>query len=203
VAVARARWRLPAAVGVAGFIAIAAAVGSRGPLLSLAIALLVVVSAWLLRCTAQGGSRPRPRGHRPRRGAVRVAPRHVQRATRDDSSRPDRRLPGEHPPPAPRPGDRLIEREPIRGSGAGAFSAVNPTDKWPHNLFLELCSELGLAALVVVAAAIVTPLVGLFRLAWRPPAERREQELVYVLLAVFFNVRIGQVTGDINQNRTF
>jgi O-antigen ligase len=79
---------------------------------------------------------------------------------------------------------------------------VNPTAVWPHNLFLELWAELGLAALLVVAAAIVTALVGLFRLAWRPPAQGREEALVYVLLAVFvFNVLAVQVSGNINENR--
>jgi hypothetical protein len=43
------RWRVPATIGAAGFIAIAAAVGSRGPILSLAVALVVTVTTWLLR----------------------------------------------------------------------------------------------------------------------------------------------------------
>jgi O-antigen ligase len=98
----------------------------------------------------------------------------------------------------------LIDRHPIRGAGAGAFSTVNPTAKWPHNIFLELWSELGLAALIVVATAIVAALVGLFRLAWRLPTHGREQELVYILLAVFvFNVLAVQVSGTINDNRDF
>jgi O-antigen ligase len=97
---------------------------------------------------------------------------------------------------------QLIDRHPIRGAGVGSFSTVNATAKWPHNLFLELWAELGLAALLVVAAAIVGGLVGLFRLAWRLPTHGREQELVYILLAVFvFNVLAVQVSGNISDNR--
>jgi O-antigen ligase len=204
VAVARARWRVLAAVGAAGLIAIAAAVGSRGPLLSLAIALVVVLSVWLLRT---------PRMVAPVLAIAVVGLAVVPFVSLPATSSERLATTARDPIAAFQENTRhlladqaiaLIDREPIRGSGAGAFSAVNPTDKWPHNLFLELWSELGLAALVVVAAAIVTPLVGLFRLAWRLPAERGEQELVYMLLAVFFfNVLTVQVSGDINQNRTF
>jgi O-antigen ligase len=86
----------------------------------------------------------------------------------------------------------------------GAFSAIDPVIKWPHNLFLELWAELGIAALVVVAGAVLTVLVGLFRLAWRLPEHGREQQLVYVLLAMFFfNLLAVQVSGNINDNRDF
>jgi O-antigen ligase len=99
---------------------------------------------------------------------------------------------------------KLIDEHPIRGNGAGAFSTIDPLTKWPHNVFLELWAELGLVAVMTVAAAIAIALVGLFRIAWRLPEHRPEQVLAYVLLAVFsFNVLTVQVTGDINQNRTF
>ena len=87
-------------------------------------------------------------------------------------------------------------------SGAGAFATVNPVAKWPHNMFLELWAELGLAALVVVGGAILVVLAGLFRLAWRLPEQGAEQGLVYVLLGVFFfNLLAVQVSGNINDNR--
>ena len=86
----------------------------------------------------------------------------------------------------------------------GAFSTVNPIAKWPHNLFLELWAELGLAAVLVVASVIVGALVGLFKIAWRLPAHGPEQELGYILLAVFvFNLLAVQVSGNINDNRQF
>jgi O-antigen ligase len=99
---------------------------------------------------------------------------------------------------------KLIDAHPIRGAGAGAFSAVDPLTKWPHNVFLEVWSELGLVAVITVAAAIAIALVGLFRTAWRLPERAPEQQLAYVLLAVFvFNAVTVQITGDINQNRVF
>ena len=48
-ALARPRWRLPSTALAAAFIAIAAAVGSRGPILSLGLALVVTLVAWLAR----------------------------------------------------------------------------------------------------------------------------------------------------------
>ena len=48
-AVGRSRWRLPPVALAVGFIAIAAAVGSRGPILALVLALAFGLAAWLLR----------------------------------------------------------------------------------------------------------------------------------------------------------
>jgi O-antigen ligase len=99
---------------------------------------------------------------------------------------------------------QIIDANPIRGGGAGAFNTVNPTAKWPHNMFLELWAELGLAAAVAVAVAVLFVLSGLFRLAWRLPEHGDHQGLVYVLLGVFFfNVLAVQVSGNINDNRDF
>jgi NhaP-type Na+/H+ or K+/H+ antiporter len=71
-------------------------------------------------------------------------------------------------------------------------------------MFLELWAELGLLAMLTVAGAVIYALAGLFRLAWRLPAHGREQELVYILLAVFvFNLLAVQVSGNINDNRDF
>jgi O-antigen ligase len=203
-ALGRSRWRLPAAALAAGFIAVAAAVGSRGPILSFAFALVVTLTAWLLRT---------PRKVAPVLAIVAASVAVVPFVSLPATSSQRLSEAARDPVAAFREDDRyylvqqafqLIDRDPIRGGGVGAFSTVNPTAKWPHNLFLELWGELGLAALVVVAAAIVATLVGLFRLAWRLPGESREQELVYILLAVFvFNLLAVQVSGNINDNRDF
>jgi hypothetical protein len=204
VALGGSRWRLPATALAAGFVAIAAAVGSRGPVLGLAVALVVVVSTWLLRT---------PRNVAPVLAIAVVGLALVPFVSLPATSSERLGAAARDPIAAFRQDDRhylaqqaieLAERHPIRGAGAGAFSTINPAAKWPHNLFLELWSELGLAAMLVVAAAIVSALVGLFRLAWRLPAHGPEQPLVYILLGVFvFNVLAVQITGDINQNRTF
>jgi O-antigen ligase len=203
-ALGRTRWRLPAAAMAAGFVAVAAAVGSRGPLLSFALALAVTLAAWLVRV---------PRHVAPVLviAAVSVAVVPFVSLPATSSARLSEAV--NDPVATFRSDDRyflveqafqLIDRYPIRGGGVGSFATVNPTDKWPHNMFLELWAELGLLALLAVVAAVVWALVGLFRLAWRLPSQSREQGLTYILLAVFvFNLLAVQVSGNINDNRAF
>jgi O-antigen ligase len=203
-ALGRSRWRLPAAAAAAGFIAIAAGVGSRGPILSLGIALALVVTGWLLRV---------PRKVAPVLAIVVVGLAVVPFVSLPATSSERISSAARDPVAAFREDDRyylvqeafqLVRAHPIRGAGVGAFSAVDPVVKWPHNLFLELWSELGIVALVVVAGSIIIVLVGLFRLAWRLPEHGGEQQLVYVLLAMFFfNLLAVQVSGNINDNRDF
>jgi O-antigen ligase len=204
VALGGSRWRVPATIGAAGFIAIAAAVGSRGPILSLAVALVVTVTAWLLRA---------PRKAAPVLAVAALGLAIVPFVSLPATSSERLSSAARDPVAAYRRDDRyglakeavkLIDAHPIRGAGAGAFSAVDPLVKWPHNLFLELWSELGLVAVITVAGAIAVVLLGLFRTAWRLPEHAPEQQLAYVMLAVFvFNAVTVQVTGDINQNRVF
>jgi O-antigen ligase len=203
-ALGRSRWRVPRMALAVGFIAIAAAVGSRGPVLSFALALVVTLAAWLLRA---------PRKVAPVLVAAALSVALVPFVSLPASSTERLSATARDPVAAFRQNTRydlaedairLIDRHPIRGAGVGAFSTVNPTVKWPHNLFLELWSELGLAAALVVAAAIVSALVGLFRTAWRMPDHTGGQELAYILLAVFvFNLLAVQVSGNINDNRDF
>lgn len=203
-ALGRSRWRLPAVAVAVSFIAVAAAVGSRGPILSFGLALAVTLAAWLLRA---------PRYVAPVLAIAAVSIAVVPFVSLPATSSQRLSEAARDPAAAFRADDRhflvrqafeLIDRHPIRGAGVGAFTTVNPSAKWPHNMFLELWSELGLAALLVVAAAIVAALLGLFRLAWRLPMDGREQGLVYILLAVFvFNLLAVQVSGNINDNRDF
>lgn len=203
-ALGRSSWRVPQAALAVGFIVIAAAVGSRGPILSLALTLAVTLAAWLLRA---------PRKVAPVLAAAAVSVVIVPFVSLPASSSERLSATARDPVAAFRQDARhylveeatqLIDRDPIRGGGVGAFSTVNPTVKWPHNLFLELWGELGLAAVLVVAAAIASALVGLFRAAWRLPPHGREQDLAYILLAVFvFNLLAVQVSGNINDNRDF
>jgi O-antigen ligase len=203
-ALGHSRWRLPAAALAAGFVAIAAAVGSRGPIVSLALALAVTLAAWLLRA---------PRNIAPVLAIAAVSVAVVPFVSLPASSSERLSEAARDPVATFRQNDRyvlaqqafqLIDRDPIRGGGAGAFSTSNPSAKWPHNLFLELWAELGLATVLVVVAAVVAALAGLYSLAWRLPAQGSEQELVYILLAVFvFNLLAVQVSGNINDNRDF
>jgi O-antigen/teichoic acid export membrane protein/O-antigen ligase len=203
-ALARPRWRIPSTALAAGFIATAAAVGSRGPVLSLVLTLAVVLVAWLVRV---------PRKIAPVLVIAALSLAVVPFVSLPKTSTERISSAARDPIAAFRTDDRyvlvqqawgIIEDNPILGGGVGAFSIENPTSKWPHNFFIEVWAELGLGALLVVAGAIVIALVGLFRLAWRVPEEGRDRELVYVLLAVFFfNLLAVQVSGNINDNRDF
>jgi O-antigen/teichoic acid export membrane protein/O-antigen ligase len=203
-ALARPRRRIPSTVLAAAFIAIAAAVGSRGPILSLGLALAVTLVAWLARV---------PRKAAPVLALAAVSLAVVPFVSLPETSKERLSSAASDPIAAFRSDDRyflvqqawgIIKQDPVRGGGVGAFSVVNPSAKWPHNFFLEVWAELGLAALLVVAGAVVIALVGLFRLAWRLPEQGRDRELVYVLLAVFFfNLLAVQVSGNINDNRDF
>jgi O-antigen ligase len=203
-ALGHSRWRLPAAALAAAFVAIAVAVGSRGPVLSFALALAVALSAWLLRV---------PRKAAPVLAVAAVCVAVVPFVSLPATSSQRISQVARDPVAAFREDDRsflvkqgldLIDANPVRGGGVGAFSTVNPSAKWPHNLFIELWAELGLAALIVVAVASGAALVGLFRLAWVAAEEPGRVDLVYILLAVFaFNLMAVQVSGNINDNRDF
>jgi O-antigen/teichoic acid export membrane protein/O-antigen ligase len=203
-ALARPRWRIPSAALAAAFVAIAAAVGSRGPILSLGLALAVVLVAWLLRV---------PRKVAPVLAIAAISLAVVPFVSLPETSRERLSSAARDPVAAFRSDDRyflvqqawgIIDEHPILGGGSGAFSVVNPTAKWPHNFFVEVWAELGVVPLIAVAGAVILALVGLFRLAWRLPEEGRDRELVYVLLGVFFfNLLAVQVSGNINDNRDF
>jgi O-antigen ligase len=200
----RSRWKLPAIALAAGFVATAAAVGSRGPILSLVLALGVTVVAWLLRT---------PGKLAPILAIVAIGLAVIPFVSLPATSSERLSSAAKDPVAAFREDDRyqlykqaftLIDANPIRGAGVGSFSTISPAAKWPHNLFVELWAELGLAALIVVAVGVVYVIVGLFRLAWRLPPAGREQDLVYLLLGVFFfNLLAVQVSGNINDNRDF
>jgi O-antigen ligase len=198
------RWRVPAATLAVAFVAIAAAVGSRGPVVSFALALAVTLTAWLLRApqkvapvlaVAALGVAVVPFVSLPAESSQRIS-----EAARDPIAafRQDAR--SELIPEA----FQLIDRHPVRGAGVGAFSTVDPAALWPHNIFVELWSELGIAAMLAVAVASGAALVGLFRLAWLAAEQPRRTHLAYILLAVFlFNLMAVQVSGNINDNRDF
>lgn len=200
----RSRWKLPAIALAAGFVATAAAVGSRGPILSLVLALGFTVVAWLLRS-------PGKLAPIIAIGAVGVAVVPFVSLPATSSERLSQAA--TDPVAAFREDDRyvlyqqafqLIDDNPIRGAGVGSFITVSPEAKWPHNMFVELWAELGLAAMLVVAGMVITVIAGLFRLAWQLASGSREQELVYILLGVFFfNLLAVQVSGNINDNRDF
>jgi hypothetical protein len=201
-ALAKPAWRLRATLAGIGLIAVAAAVGSRGPLLSLALALAVTAAVWALRV---------PRRLVPLLLIVVAGVAVFPFVSLPETSGQRLAAAASDPLAAFRADDRsflyeqaveLIDEHPLRGVGAGGFNSVNVA-KWPHNLFLELWSELGFVPTAVVVASIIAVLVGLFRAAWRLP-EGPTRQLVYVVTGVFlFFFFAVQVSGDINENRAF
>ena len=204
-ALGRSRWRLPAVALAVSFIAIAAAVGSRGPILSFGLALAVTLAAWLLRTPRKVAPVLAIAAVERRGGAVRLAARHVERAA---CPRP----PATPSPPSAqddryflvRQAFELIDEHPIRGAGVGAFSTVDPLGQMAAQHLPR----------ALVGARPRAPSSSRRRSSWRSwgcsgsrggcPRTGREQALVYILLAVFvFNVLAVQVSGNINDNRDF
>jgi O-antigen ligase len=191
----------------AALVGVAAAIGSRGPLLCLGLALAVTGVVFLARVpnriapvmlvvVAGVALLPfvsLPAGSAERLGraasdpvtALREDPRYTSFGQAVD----------------------LIEAHPLVGVGAGGFQSVgrlsDPPEDYPHNMFLEVWSELGLVALLVLAASVMAVLAGLWRAAWQLPAGRTFQ-LLYVLNGIFlFQLFSAQLTGDLIQNRTY
>jgi O-Antigen ligase len=201
-ALANPAWRLRATLAGIGLIAVAAAVGSRGPILSLALALVVTAAVWATRS---------PRKLAPILLIVVAGIALLPFVSLPETSGQRLAEAASDPIAAFRSDDRsylyeqaveLINEHQLLGAGAGGFNSVSSA-KWPHNLFLELWSELGVVTTAVVAASILAVLVGLFRAAWRLP-EGPSRELVYVVTGVFlFYLFAVQVSGDINDNRAF
>ncbi len=198
------RWLLLAS---AALIVVAAAIGSRGPLLGLGFALAVTGAVYLARVPRKvapvlllvvAAAALLPFLSLPQDSAERLS-----RAARD----PVGALEADPRSTAFGQAVDLIEQQPLTGIGAGGFQSVGtlavPPEDYPHNMFLEVWSELGLLAVVVLAASIAAVLVGLWRGAWRLP-QGVPLRLLYVVIAVFlFNLLETQITGDVNENRTF
>jgi O-antigen ligase len=196
-----------ALLGSAALLGVAAAIGSRGPLLSLVLALALTGAVFLARV--------------PRRAApVMVAviagvallpfislPEGASDRLSRAASDPVQVLRDDPRYTTFGQALRLIEDQPLIGIGAGGFQSVGriavPPEDYPHNMFLEVWSELGLAALLVLAGSVIAVLAGMWRGAWSV-SHGPEFGLLYVLIGVFlFNLLAVQLTGDLIQNRTF
>lgn len=102
----------------------------------------------------------------------------------------------------------LTNAHPWLGVGTGGFmlygnqlSPRTQTLDFPHNIFLELSSELGLMPPLVLLATVVALFVRLFGRI-REWHGRPESQLTVLLLALFvYNLLAAQSSGDINDNR--
>jgi O-antigen ligase len=192
----------------AGLIAVAASIGSRGPLVSLGLALAVTVAAVVVRT---------PRALLPLLAMVAIGVAVLPFISLPETSAARLRGITEDPLGTLQTDGRsrlyeqaidITKDNPVAGLGSGGFSLYSAVLlrkelRYPHNIFLETAAEVGVAAAVVFAVSMIAVLIALFRRAWGATDVRRGAEIYLVtalLLLTFFN---AQVSGDINDNRTF
>ena len=202
------RHRVAVAVLGLGLVGIAASIGSRGPIVGLALALVCTLAAVVLRQPARvlpvlaivaAGIALFPFISLPETSAERLqglAQNPVGTLNEDLRSRLYEKA------------ISLSQEYPTRGIGAGGFFLysyvlTNREERYPHNVFLEAASELGLFPAVLLAISVVLMLIGLYRRAWGASSEA-DRNLVYVIGGLFLlNFFAAQFSGDFNDNRTF
>jgi O-antigen ligase len=198
-------WALALSVVLVG---VAAGVGSRGPLLNFVVALALTGAVWLARV---------PRKVAPVLLAVVVAAAVLPFVSLPESS--GQRLDAavrnpvgalERDPRYTSFGEAvdIIGQHPLVGIGAGGFQSVGTLAKtpedYPHNMILEVWSELGIVPVVVLTVSILALLSALWRSAWRLPTAGAGCRLLYLVIGVLlFNLFEALLTGDLNENRTF
>ena len=101
-------------------------------------------------------------------------------------------------------GWKLLQQHPLLGVGIQGFRYYSPNAglyNWPHNIFLEMCCELGLPAGILVVALFASAI----REAWRQLKDHGSAHLALsqvcaALLAV--GIVNATNTGDINSDRS-
>lgn len=101
-------------------------------------------------------------------------------------------------------GWKLLQQHPLLGVGIQGFRYYSPNAglyNWPHNIFLEVCCELGLPAGIIVVALFSSAI----REAWRQLQDRAAPYLALSQVAAAL-LAVGIVnatnTGDINSDRS-
>src|SRR5271154_2380003 len=101
-------------------------------------------------------------------------------------------------------GWKLLQQHPLLGVGIQGFRYYSPNAglyNWPHNIFLEVCCELGLPAGIMVMALFGSAV----REAWRQLRDRTTPYLALSQVAAAL-LAVGIVnatnTGDINSDRS-
>ena len=202
------RHRVAVAVLGFGLVGIAASIGSRGPIVALAFAIVCTLAAVVLRQPARilpvlvvvaAAIALLPFISLPETSAERLqglAQNPVGTLNEDLRSRLYEKA------------ISLSQEYPTRGIGAGGFFLysyvlTNRQERYPHNIFLEASSELGLFPAVLLAVSVLLMLMGLYRRAWGASSDA-DRNLVYVIGGLFLlNFFAAQFSGDFNDNRTF
>jgi O-antigen ligase len=200
--------RVPLVLLGLGLVGLAAGIGSRGPIVGLVLAIVCTIVAVVLREPARvlpvlavvaAGIALFPFLSLPETSAQRLeglAQNPVGTLNEDLRSR----LYGK--------AIELTQDYPQRGIGAGGFFLysyvlTNREERYPHNVFLEASSELGLFPALLLGVSVLLMLMGLYRRAWGARSEA-DRNLIYVIGGLFLlNFFAAQFSGDFNDNRTF
>jgi O-antigen ligase len=191
-----------------GLLAVAASIGSRGPLVSLVLALALTVTAVVVR---------NPRALIPLLAMVAIGlavlpfvylPETSAARLRGITEDPVGTLQGDGRSRLYRQATEIAREHPLGGLGSGGFKLysavlIRKELSYPHNIFLEAAAEIGIPAALALAACLVAVLVGLFRRAWTtqdPPGRMLVNVVTALLLLTLF---AAQFSGDINDNRMF
>ena len=194
-------------VGV-GLAVVASSIGSRGPIVSLALALLCVAVASIVKSPRQlasvlvivaAGIAIFPFVNLPETSKERLEDtvrNPAQTLEQDGRSRLyDQAI-------------DLTRQNPVFGFGSGGFFLysyvlLEQEERYPHNMFLELSAEVGLGPAIALGAAVLFLLISIGRRAWTAKDDR-DRRLVFVLGGLFLiNLFAVQFSGDINDNRVF
>jgi O-antigen ligase len=191
-----------------GLLAVAASIGSRGPLVSLGMALAVTLSAVIVR---------NPRALLPLLGMVAVGAIVLAFVSLPETSAARLRGITEDPLGTLQTDGRsrlytqaieIAQDHPVTGFGSGSFNLysavlIRKELRYPHNIFLETAAEIGLAAALLLAVCMIAVLVALFRRAWATADAQRRAQVYLVTALLLLTFFAAQFSGDINDNRTF
>ena len=189
-------------------VAVAAAIGSRGPILSLVAAVAFTLVVLVVRSP---GVLP------PLVIAIVIATAVLPLVPLPETSvarlqglvqNPLGALEGDGRPRLYREATALAREHPLLGVGAGGFrqysSVLTRKDlRYPHNIFLEAAAELGLAAAIALLLAVLAVLLALCRRLWSVRGQRDRMLLAVVTALLLFTLFNAQLSGDLNDNRAF
>jgi O-antigen ligase len=101
----------------------------------------------------------------------------------------------------------IIAAHPLFGLGSGSFliysAVVSVKDiYYPHNIFLEVAADVGLPAALLLAGMLGALVVGLFRRGLAEDDQTRRMLAYAVLALLLCTLFAAQFSGDINDNRT-
>jgi O-antigen ligase len=94
-----------------------------------------------------------------------------------------------------------FERHPVFGIGTGGFGALQPDERYPHNLFLEVASELGVVGLLLTVGILAFGLRSLIR-TWRSAVPEERPAVALVVALVVSALVNALLSSDIQNNST-